>query len=77
MRRANRHFLPGHVWQITRRVKTRSEAIAVDSLSFVQKVKSELGFKAAHREVMECGGTYVLRSKAKLTTPILPVKVRR
>jgi hypothetical protein len=36
-----------------------SETIAVGNLNFVQKVKSELGYKAAHREVIEGGGTYV------------------
>jgi hypothetical protein len=30
----------------------RSEAITVGNLSFVEKVKSELGFKAAHREAI-------------------------
>jgi hypothetical protein len=30
-----------------------SEAIAVRNVSFVEKLKSELGFKAAHREVIE------------------------
>jgi putative transposase len=35
-----------------------SEALAVGNLNFVEKVKSELGFKAAHREVIEGGGTY-------------------
>jgi len=30
-----------------------SEAIAVDNLNFVEKVKSELGFKAAHRAAMQ------------------------
>jgi hypothetical protein len=29
-----------------------SEAIAVGSLAFVEKVKSELEFKAAHRELI-------------------------
>jgi hypothetical protein len=29
-----------------------SEAVAVGSLAFVEKVKSELGFKAAHRQVI-------------------------
>jgi hypothetical protein len=29
-----------------------SEAFAVGSLAFVEKVKSELGFKAAHRQVI-------------------------
>jgi hypothetical protein len=51
-----------------------SEAVAVGSLSFVNTVKSELGFKAAHREVTEHGETYV--KKVKLTGPILPAKMR-
>jgi hypothetical protein len=52
MPRANRHFLPGYDrW---------SEAIAVGSLTFVDKVKSERGVKAMHREVAEVGGTYTL-----------------
>jgi len=38
-----------------------SEAIAVGSLAFVDKVKSELGVKAMHREVADFGGTYLLR----------------
>ena len=38
---------------------------AVGSLSFVDKVKSELGFKAAHREVMELDGTYTLREEGE------------
>src|SRR5262245_6174854 len=29
-----------------------TEAVAVGSLAFVEKVKSELGFKAAHRKVI-------------------------
>jgi hypothetical protein len=37
-----------------------SEAIAVGNLNFVEKVKSELGFKAAHRGLIEGGGTYAL-----------------
>ena len=37
--------------------------IAVGSLSFVEKVKSELGFKAAHREAIEMDGTYALREQ--------------
>ena len=32
---------------------------------FVEKVKSELGFKAAHREVIEGGGTYALREQSE------------
>jgi len=42
-----------------------SEAVAVGSLSFVNTVKSELGFKAAHREVIEQGETYVLREESE------------
>jgi hypothetical protein len=38
-----------------------SEAIAVGNLNFVEKVKSELGSKAAHREVTQLEGTGVLR----------------
>ena len=42
-----------------------SEAVAVGSLSFVNTVKSELGFKAARREVIEQGETYVLREESE------------
>ena len=42
-----------------------SEAIAIGKLNFVEKVKSELGFKAAHREVIEGGGTYALREESE------------
>ena len=42
-----------------------SEAIAVGSLSFVDNVKSDLGFKAAHREVIEERGTYALRERSE------------
>src|SRR5262245_14773424 len=38
-----------------------SEAIAIGSHSFVEKIKNELGFKAAHRDVIESNGTYALR----------------
>jgi putative transposase len=45
-----------------------SEAVAVGNLNFVEKVKSELGFKAAHRKVIEAIGTYARSgSKVKLT----------
>jgi hypothetical protein len=67
----------GHLMQwLLRREGRWSEAIAVGNLNFVEKVKSELGFKAAHGEVIEGGGTYALRSKVNLTGPILPVKMR-
>jgi putative transposase len=42
-----------------------SEAIAVGNLNFVERVKSELGFKAAHREVIEMGTTYALREQSE------------
>ena len=42
-----------------------SEAIAVGNLNFVEKVKSELGSKAAHREVTQLEGTYVLREEGE------------
>ena len=42
-----------------------SEAITLGNLNFVEKVKSELGFKAAHREVIEGGGTYVIREQSE------------
>ncbi len=42
-----------------------SEAIAVGSLTFVESVKNELGFKAAHRGVIETDGSYALREPAE------------
>jgi hypothetical protein len=42
-----------------------SEAIAIGNLNFVQKVQNELGIKAAHREVIESGGTYELREQTE------------
>ncbi|MGB7951234.1 MAG: hypothetical protein WCH75_26430 [Candidatus Binatia bacterium] len=35
-----------------------SEALAVGSLAFVERVKNNLGVKAAHREVLEADGRY-------------------
>ena len=43
---------------------TWSEAIAVGSLTFVDTVKNELGFKASHRDVIESNGSYALREAA-------------
>jgi putative transposase len=34
-----------------------TESIAVGSRSFIEKVKNELGFKAAHRDVVESDGS--------------------
>ena len=38
-----------------------SEAVAVGSLAFVEKIKGELGVKALHREVEQLDGSYALR----------------
>jgi putative transposase len=42
-----------------------SEALAVGSLAFVERVKNELGIKAMHRDVLETDGTYVLREPSE------------
>jgi putative transposase len=42
-----------------------SEAIAVGSLSFVERIKSNLGIKAMHREVLETNGTYALHEPSE------------
>jgi hypothetical protein len=42
-----------------------SEAIAVGSLTFVDKVKNELGFKALHREFEPLGDSYALRERSE------------
>ena len=41
-----------------------SEAIAVGDFTFVHKVKSELGFKAMHRRVMDDSGTHTPREES-------------
>ena len=46
-----------------------SEAIAIGKLNFVTKVKSELGLKASHREVIDEGGTYALREQSEAYGP--------
>jgi hypothetical protein len=46
-----------------------SEAIAIGKLNFVTKVKSELGSKGSRREVIDEGGTYVLREQSKAYEP--------
>jgi REP-associated tyrosine transposase len=45
-----------------------SEAIAVGSLPFVERVKSDLGIKAMHREVLETDGTYALHEPSEAYT---------
>ncbi len=42
-----------------------SQAIAVGSMTFVDKMKRELGYKAKYREVTEMGGTCILREHAE------------
>ena len=42
-----------------------SEAVAVGSLAFVEKVKSELGIKALHRELEQVDGKYALRESGE------------
>jgi hypothetical protein len=39
-------------------------------------VKNELGFKAAHRDVVESDGSYVLRETTEAYALNLPVKMR-
>jgi len=39
--------------------------IAVGSRSFVENVQNQLGFKAAHRDVTQVQGSYVLREPAE------------
>jgi putative transposase len=46
-----------------------SESIAVGSLAFIDKVKSELGVKAMHRDVIEANGSYALRDPADAYGP--------
>jgi hypothetical protein len=43
-----------------------SEAIAVGSLAFIEKIKGELGSKAMHREVEQFEGTHVLREASEV-----------
>jgi hypothetical protein len=42
-----------------------SEGVPVGSLAFVEKVKSELGIKALHRELERVDGTYALRESGE------------
>jgi len=70
-------FQQAHRWWVDDSLKHKrmardarwSEAVAIGSLSFLEKVKSELGFKAAHREAIEGGGTYALREQSEAYGP--------
>jgi REP-associated tyrosine transposase len=42
-----------------------SEAIAVGSLAFVERIKNDLGAKAMHRELLQADGTCALREPAE------------
>ncbi len=42
-----------------------SDALAVGSLAFVEKVKSELGIRAMHREALQIGGAYAPRERSE------------
>jgi REP-associated tyrosine transposase len=42
-----------------------SEAIAVGSLAFVERIKNDLGVKARHREVIEADESYALREPSE------------
>jgi len=42
-----------------------STAIAVGGLAFVDRVRSELGIKVMHREVVQSDGTYTLREESE------------
>lgn len=60
--RAHRQWVEGALaGESVKRDERWSEAIAVGSQAFVEKVKRELGTKARHREVDETDGTCVLR----------------
>ena len=54
---------------LTSRDDRWSEAIAVGSLTFVESVKNELGFKAAQRDVIEGDGSYTLREPIEAYGP--------
>ncbi len=65
-RRAHRQWVEqGLANGLLRRDDRWSESIAVGSLAFVDGVKSGLGFKAAHRDVVESDGSYTLREPAQ------------
>jgi hypothetical protein len=51
--------------------------VAVGSLAFVEKIKSELGIKALHRELGQVDGTYALRESGEAYRDKLTAKMRR
>jgi putative transposase len=63
--RAHRQWVEEALEGLAARDDRWSEAIAVGSLPFVEKVKSELGVKATHREFEQLGGGYALRERSE------------
>jgi len=57
MPRAYRHYTPGYVWHITHRCHKKEFllkfSIAVGNLSFIEKMKSNLGIHAKRRKAQE------------------------
>ena len=51
--------------ELAKRDDRWSEAIAVGGLAFVDQVKSELGVKAMHRELVQVDGTFALREPSE------------
>jgi REP-associated tyrosine transposase len=67
--RAHRQWVEDALLHETgKRDKRWSEALAVGSQAFVEKVKHELATKAGHRDVDEADGTYALREPASAYT---------
>jgi hypothetical protein len=52
-----------------------SEAIAVGSWAFVEKIKGDLGIKALHREVESLGDSYALRERSEAYAPQFTVEI--
>lgn len=64
--RAHRHWVEqGLENGLAARDNRWSEAIAVGSLPFVENVQNQLGFKAAHRDVIGANGSYALCESAE------------
>ena len=47
-----------------------SEAVAVGTQAFVERVKRELGMKAQHRDIDEADGAYALREPRSAYTTV-------
>jgi hypothetical protein len=74
---AHRQWIEIALWdELSVRDARWSEAVAVGSLAFVEKVKSELGIKTLHRELEQVDGTYALRESGEATETNLTAKIR-